>query len=248
VADRAYGPWYAARVQPAPMKVFLAFAFRPEDKAFVALLDQLLASHRAQPTTGEALGGEQLTPAVQERIDKCEALIGLATRRDQKVAGGYTTHQWVLDELAYARNKGKRAIAIVEDGVDLGGMFAPHEHIPLDRAQPVSAILRVSETIGLWTMERGRTLKIQLLPEALAEAIGAGANGLQCSYRLWLQAKPSDWIDAVPVPEGGGAFVWVQGVLDEHLIQLRVQNKGKVWLSPATSQWMPIALKVGEGA
>ena len=230
------------------MKVFLAVAFRPEDKAFVGLLDQLLASHRAQPSTGEALGGEQLTPAVQERIDKCEALIGLATRRDQKVAGGYTTHQWVLDELAYARNKGKRAIAIVEEGVDIGGMFQPHEYIPLDRAQPVSAILRTSETIGLWMTERGRTLKIQLLPEALAAAIGAGTNGIQCSYRLWLKDKSSDWIPTVPVPEGGGAFVWVQGVLDEHLIQLRVQNKGKVWLSLATSQWMPIALKMGKGA
>lgn len=229
------------------MKVFLAFAFRPQDKDLVGYVDQLLASHHAQAVTGEGLGGEQLNPAVQARIDSCDGLVALATQRDAKRDGGFTTHQWVLDELSYARNQKKRAIAVIEHGVDVGGMFQPYEYIPMDRAQPLPAILRLSETVGLWKQERGRAVKVQIMPSDLASKLGAGVNGAQCAYRLWLQGKYSDWIAATPVPEGGGTFVWVEGVQDEHLIQIQITNKGKVWSSPATSQWMHVALQVGGG-
>jgi hypothetical protein len=229
------------------MKVFMAFAFHPQDKELVGHVDQLLASHHVQPVTGEGLGGEQLNPAVQARIDKCDALVALATQRDAKQSGGFTTHQWVLDELGYARNQKKQAIAVIENGVDVGGMYQPHEYIPLDRAQPLPAILRLSEAIGLWRQQKGRTVKVQIMPSALATTLGGWANGVHCAYRLWLQGKYSDWIAVTPVPEGGGAFVWVEGVQEEHLIQVQITNKGKVWISPATSQWMQVALKVGGG-
>jgi hypothetical protein len=228
------------------MKIFLAFAFRPDDKELVGWIDRLLASHGVQSKTGEGLGGEQLNPAVQERIDQCDALIGLATRRDAKQAGGFTTHQWVLDEIGYARNKGKKAILVVEDGVDIGGMYQPHEYIPLVRAEPLGTMLALSDTIGVWKHERGRTVKVQILPPTVANALGAGGNGIQCSYRLWLKGTYSGWTTTTAVPEGGGAFVWIEGVQEDHLIQLQIADQGKLWLSPATSQWMQVSLKVGK--
>jgi hypothetical protein len=229
------------------MRVFLAFSFRPEDKDLVGQVGRLLASQHITTMTGEGLGGEQLTPAVQDRIDKCDALVGLATRRDQKQAGGYTTHQWVLDEIGYARGQKKRAIAVVENGVDVGGMYQPHEYIALDMAQPLTALLHLSETLGLWRREVGRTLKVQILPPALAAKLGSGGNGTQCCYRLWLQGKYSDWIRVTPQPEGGGTFIWVEGVQDEHLVQIQIKEKGKVWQSLATSQWIQVAVKPGGG-
>ena len=229
------------------MKVFLAFAFRPQDTELVGHVGRLLASQHLTAVTGEGLGGEQLTPAVQDRIDRCDALVGLATRRDQKQGGGYTTHQWVLDEIGYARGQKKRAIAVVENGVDVGGMYQPHEYIPLDTTQPLPALLRLAETLGLWKQETGRTLKVQILPPALATKLGAGANGAQCSYRLWLQGKSSDWTSVTPQPEGGGTFIWVEGVQEEHLVQIQIKDKGKVWQSLATSQWIQVELKTGGG-
>jgi hypothetical protein len=231
------------------MKVFLAFSFRPQDRDLVGQVEQMIVSHcRTRPATGENLGGEQLTPAVQDRIDKCDALIAVLTRRDAKQAGGYTTHQWVLDELGYARNNKKMAIAIVEDGVDVGGMFQPHEYIPLDPAQPLAAFLRLSETLSLWKTEKGRTVKVQILPPEFVAKIGAGASGGVCEYRLWNQGKYGTWIEATPVPEGAaGTFVYVDGVQDEHLIQIQFRVKAKVLQSPATSQWLQVAFKTGGG-
>jgi hypothetical protein len=229
------------------MKLFLAFAFRPQDKELVGHVDQLLASHHVNVVTGEGVGGEQLNPAVQARIDQCDALIALATQRDAVQGGGFTTHQWVLDELGYARSQRKRAIAVIESGVDVVGMYQPHEYIPLDRAQPLSSFLRLSETIGLWKQEIGRAVKVQLVAPALVAALASGANGIQCAYRLWLQGKPSEWIPVTAVPELGGAFVWVNGVQEEHLIQIQVRNNGKIWTSLATSQWLQVGLKAGGG-
>jgi hypothetical protein len=228
------------------MKVFLAFAFRDEDRDLVTYADRLLASQFVESLTGEDLAGEQLTPAVQKRIDECDALVALLTRRDQKQAGGYTTHQWVSDELGHARATKKRAIALIENGVDVGGMYQPHEYIPLDRANLLPMLLRLSETIGLWRREFGRTVKVQILPMQLAKKLGGGANGVRCAHRLWRQGKFSGWTEVTPVPEGGGTFVYVDGVQEEHLIQIKVEDKGKVWQSTATSQWMQVQLGGGK--
>jgi hypothetical protein len=206
------------------VKIFLAFSFREEDKALVGYIEQLLASHHVQAITGERLGGEQLTPAVQRRIDASDALVALLTRRDALQAGGWTTHQWVLDELGHARAHQKRAIAIVEDGVNIGGMYQPHERIGLNRDHPVETLLILSETVGLWKRAVGRTVKVQILPQPLAMRLGTAGNSSRCRHRLWVRGKFTDWRDSNPVPEGGGTFIYVDGVDEEHLIQLEVRE------------------------
>ena len=50
------------------MKVFLAYAFRDQDRDLVADVEALFESHNVRLVTGEQLGGQALTPAVKERI------------------------------------------------------------------------------------------------------------------------------------------------------------------------------------
>lgn len=227
------------------MKIFLGFSFRGEDKDIVEMVGQLIASHLVEMKTGERLGGEQLTPAVQRRIEECDALVGVLTRRDRRQDAKWTTHQWVLDEIGWARAKNRKVIALVEQDVDVGGMFQSHEHIPLDKNNPIQGLLTLSDTIGLWRRERGRTVKVQILPEAIAQKVGDGGNGVRCRHRLWLGGAYSPWQDLVPVPEAGGTFVFVNGVQDEHLIQFQVHQASKSWQSVATSQWIQVTLKSG---
>jgi len=225
------------------MNIFLAFAFRDEDKPLVGYVERLLASQFVQVKTGENLGGGQLTPEVQRRIEECDALIAILTRRDPLQNGGWTTHQWVLDELVWARAKEKRAIALVEEGVNAGGMFQPHEWVALNRDNPVEALLRLAETVGTWKRDAGRVVKVQIAPEEIANRLGDG--GITCRHRLWQQGKYTDWHEVTPVPEAGGTFVYLDGVRDDHLIQIRAEEAEKNWQSPATSQWMLVQLKSG---
>ena len=49
-------------------------------------------------------------------------------------------------------------------------------------------------------------------------------------------------VEARPIPEVGGTFVYIRGVRDDYLIQLQVEGVGSSWYSPATSQYLPITL------
>lgn len=223
------------------MNVFLAFAFRDEDKPLVGYVERLLASQSIQISTGENLEGRQLTPEVQRRIENSDALVALLTRRDQLANGGWTTHQWVCDELGWARANGKPAIALIEDDVPVGGMYLSHEVIALSRATPLEALLRLAETVGAWKQDMGRSVKVQIAPEEIARKLGQG--GAICRHRLWQRGSYTAWQDVTPVPEAGGTFVYLDGVRDDHLIQIEARENGAVWQSPATSQWMLVQLK-----
>jgi len=228
------------------MKVFLAFSFRNEDKPLASYIEQLLASQFVHVVTGERLGGDQLTPKVKARIEESDALVGLLTRRDPLANNaGWTTHDWVKDEIGYARSKGKRAIAMVEQGVTVGGMNDPHEHIPFTREELISAVLVLAETIGVWKHEVGRTIKVQILPAELAQKLGTNGQGVKCQHRLCLNGKFTEWRDSIPVPEVGGTFVYLEGVQDDQLVQIRVEEPNKVWMSPATPQSLQIRLDNG---
>lgn len=223
------------------MNIFLAFAFRDEDKPLVSQVERLLASQFVQIKTGERLGGGQLTPEVQKRIQDSDALVALMTRRDQLQAGGWTTHPWVKDELAWARANHRRAIAVVEEGVTEGGMFQPHEWIPLDRDRPVEMLLRLAETVAGWKQDAGRMVKVQIVPDEIAGKLGEGVA--TCRHRLCQLGKFTDWREVAPIPEAGGTFVYLDGVREDHLIQIEASEAGRTWKSPATSQWMLVQLR-----
>lgn len=223
------------------MNIFLAFSYREEDKLLAQYVERLFASQLVKPITGEHLEGGQLTQEVQKRIVASDALVALLTHRDQLLTGGWTTHQWVTDELAWARANGKRAIAILEDGINLGGMFQPHECIPLCRANPLEAFIRLAETISGWKQDKGRMVKVQIAPEIIADKLSD--DNVTCERRFWKQGSYTEWQKVTPVPEPGGTFVYLDGVQDEHLVQLKADDDGKTWQSPATSQWMLVQMK-----
>jgi hypothetical protein len=223
-------------------KVFLSFSFRDADRELVGQVEQLLASHNITVVTGRRLGGGQLTPEVMQRIDDSDGLVALLTRRDQLASGQWTTHDWVRDELNHARQNNKKAIALIETEVHTGGAYGGHEHIPLDRSTPTSAFLALSETIGIWKMQSGRTVKISIMPETLARHPGHASGQIQCQYRYIFRSDGTltDWQPATTIPEGGGAVVYLDGVQDDYLIQMQIHDGQTQWISPVSPQLIVI--------
>ena len=226
-------------------KIFVAFAFQDADRPIASHIDRLVASHNVKCVNGERLGGNAVTPAVLKLIEECDGLIALLTRRD-KIAGkrnAWRTHDWVRDELNHARDKKIRAIALVENGVEVGGTYTANEFIQFDRENPLEACLRLSETIGQWKHEMGRTLKVRILPPTLARKVGQGAGTIKCRHRYYIGGTYTDWVEVNPVPEPGGTFVYLNGVSDDHTIQLEVEEEQQTrWMSVASPQWVPIEL------
>lgn len=225
-------------------KIFLSFSFRNADRELVAAVEQLLASHHIQVTTGRRLGGDTLTEAIKEKINQADGLVALLTQREPLANGGWTTHDWVRDELNFARNANKKAIALVETGVQLGGAYSDHEHIPFTRDENLlDAFLAISDTIGIWKMQAGRLLKVRIMPESLAREPRLLNGQAQLKYRYLTNGEFTPWKTILPIPEVGATVVYLPGSRDSDLIQLQMTDGPVLWQSPATPQLIEIKLE-----
>lgn len=82
---------------------------------------------------------------------------------------------------------------------------------------------------------------MQIAPDAIARKLMNG--GVTCRRRFHKRGKCTDWEDVTPVRETGGTFISLEGVQDEHLIEIEAKESDNTWLSPATSQWMLVQLQ-----
>lgn len=224
-------------------KIFVAQWFDERDSTLVGLIDRVLYSHGIRSITGHVLGGDALDDAIKERIENSDCLIALVTRRQQLNDGRWMTHPWVTHEFAHAKSQNKDAIALVEVGVVWEGPYQAHEFIQLDRDRPSDALLTLSNTVGMWKEKAGKTLKLQVLPNTLAEKLELESDVFKCSYRLVEQGNFADWCNVSPVPEPGGVFFYIKGVQDRQLVEVKVSANRETWKSPATPQLMPVILK-----
>jgi hypothetical protein len=225
-------------------KIFLAFSFRPENDRVVRDIDRVVQSHGLVLVTGEILGGAGLTVEIQSRIAQADALIAFLTR-EERIEGqeAWRPTGWVNTEYISARARGQRATALVEDSVRVDGAYAEHEHIPFDRQCPCEAMVRLSQTIGLWKFESGRPLEIRLLPEAAANL--AVSENARCEYRLVPPiGAVSPWQEGRARPKPGGVFLVIPGVKRDEAIEVRIlEGNAARWRSVESPQWVHVELK-----
>jgi len=221
-------------------KIFVSFFFQ-QDSDLAKAVEQLLASHNIRSVTGKRLGGGALTEEVKSLIDQSDGLVALVTREKKIQGAGWTTRQSVQYELNHARDKNIRTIALIQEGIDLGFAYAELEWIRLDRGNPFEAFLALSETIGIWKRQAGRIIKVQILPQDISVAISQNGT-FACFSRFLVEGRPTPWRETTPRAEEGGTFLYVDGVADDVLIEVKVEGPGNLWQSPATSQWMRVNL------
>lgn len=227
-------------------RVFLAFSFQDKDKELVRRIEAFLESHDIQVETGDDLAGQPLTQTVKKRIDQSDALVAILTRRERLAGGKWSTHDWVRDELNYARSKKKRAIGLIDVAVEVGGMYQDNERIDYDPKKEFATLIKLSQTLKEWKQDWGRRVKIRILPEDLGQKLRSFGDNAKCHYRLTRQGKQGKWLAASLIPEPGGTYAYVQGATDDDLIQLRIVVPGESWISPAVPQWMDATLAKAE--
>jgi hypothetical protein len=220
--------------------VFLSFRFEEEDRELVDLVQRIIESHGLLPVTGRRLGGGGLTREIQARIAQCDALVAVLTREQETGDGRFLPSMWVRDELQHARSENLPTIGLVEGGVDTTGMHSEREWVALDRASPAEALASLSETLHLWKALR---VKVQLLPQEVAEQVGDHAGQVEAHYRTVVEGRYSGWRVATLVPETGGTFAYVWPRTEDELIELQLEHDGTSWRSRATQQWVRVELR-----
>jgi hypothetical protein len=223
--------------------VFLSYHYDEPNTRIARQIEDLLESHSLRATTGDVLGGGVLTEEIKRQIEAADALIAVSTRNKEVAGGGWTTYEYVKNELQHARGVGKPAIALVEQGVDVTGLYKENEYIPFTSADSLPAFLKLSRTIWSWKNRVGRLVKLQLLPEAVATEIWKNkSSGIQWQYRLSSGIRDTGWLQAYPRKEPYGLFLFVQVPDDTMSIEVRVAVGGKAWVSDATQFLLPLPL------
>jgi len=233
------------------MKIFLSYSFSGEDGDLVQGLERLLSSQNILIAKGRRLAGGQLHPEVRQRIDGSDGLVALKTRRDRvgdPDANRWRSSAWIDYEYAHARDQGKQAIALVEDGVETDGPFEGYERIALNRADPLEAFLALSETLRLWKEQIGIQRIVQIRPDDLGRIFRTNRD-LRCRYRFIDQeGMRGEWVDAEPILQASGTLLYLRGVQDDNtLLEVEIlQDQSPRWWSPATSQFISVEMQASE--
>jgi hypothetical protein len=98
------------------MRLFIGYGYNPRDKWIEELVFPLADAMDCQVVHGKVTYGDSLAPEVRSLLLGCDAMIGFLTRREQ-VGDVWSTHRWVIEELASAFGK-ISVVEVREEGVD----------------------------------------------------------------------------------------------------------------------------------
>jgi hypothetical protein len=216
-------------------QIFLSFTYSPhpdhvtETEELRRRVSMVIEALDLRVITGEDLGGEALTPEIQVRIDKCDALVALVTpwkdRQGNKVAP-----PWVNDEFTYAKARNKRAFRISHPDYAGAGMYAAHEFTTYSPDKMPDTLLKLMKTLALWRKESGRPMEIEIAPDVAGQRFDP-ARVRECEFQLFRDYEESDWQRAKIWPQPGALLAYLPGVPDQAKLRLRLQLDNEIWQS-----------------
>ena len=100
------------------MRIFIGYHYGPSDAWVKNHVYRVVKAFGDELESGEQLYlAPNLPQGVIDKIQNSDALIGVASRRDQLANGLFTTHTWVKDELTVARTTSKLFVQLRETGL-----------------------------------------------------------------------------------------------------------------------------------
>jgi hypothetical protein len=212
------------------MRVFIAYAYRESDRWIEELVFPLVQAFGGVVVTGGALQGEQVSEGVRREIEGCDGLIAFLTRRDPAGPGRSTTHRYVVEELATAREKRVNVVEVREEGVDpQPGMLGDLQHITYDETRREDLLVELATVLGRWS----RALPtLMLLPGPVVDEIFPLLSKpdftCECTFLQRGREQAPETISIVPM--GGGLFAFPRPP-DGALVRLKVRSQGRSWSS-----------------
>jgi hypothetical protein len=217
------------------MKIFVAYGYNNRDKWIPDLVFPLINAFGDQVVTGENIQGQEIPPAVQRKIQQCNALMAFATRR-KKSRNGWVTHRWITDELALAVASNLPVVEIRETGVDdQGGIAGGRQRITYDENERDKCLVEIAKTLGNWHSRY--TVEMQLLPDECVRAVRPLLRNprFRCTYQILDDGVVGNEIKAEILPKPGGLFVRAENVSHMSAIQIRIECAAKSWSSDFSS-------------
>jgi len=206
------------------VRIFVGYHYGDNEAWVKNLVYRLIEAFGDEVESGEKLyKGPNISAAITEKIESCDALIGIATR-DKLVDGYYTTHPWVQHELVAAQQARKLWVQVRETQLDRRqGILEGTQYIEYESTNLPECLVKLAEAIGEWHKPRNPLL--YLLPAEFATAVTPllDRRGFLARYRL-LDRNHSEIgpFDTRIVNTPGRLCVKLKDISPEHLIQIEV--------------------------
>jgi hypothetical protein len=227
--------------------IFVSASFHDPDRALVNQISEIIKAFGAQPREGRRLGGQQLEDAIKQKIEGCDGLVALFTRRNQ--GDGFETHPWVQSEFQHAHDRSIPALAILESGLDWGQSPWPgRAYVALDRGRPAEALVALAAELGEWKRNAGLDLIATVTtPEVIGHYLDE-PDRLKVEYRTIYKAIPEkSWRETNRIYLDGAALaIALPRILSsEHIVEMRVTwgNNQKKWYASGIRQSVPVQLR-----
>ena len=239
------------------MRIFLSYSYEPQDRDLFVPIRELLENFGIVPVSAKnALGGGQLDDEVARKIDACDGLVALCTRRELVIKAArrgakgprrWRTSSWITSELQHARTKKIPSLALVEDGVELDGMLSGLARGELVRENLTQSLLALSGALAQWRRTPGFALRLALYPETVTQAIASEAQP-SLEYCLVDEGGlSSEWTSARLLNSVGGFYAVLPRVPSDRMVRVRARAGNQVWTSRASAPEYFVRLDAGGG-
>ena len=215
------------------MNVFVGFGYNENDKWIKSLIIPFIEELGCDVVTGEDMQGEQLSDGVVARIKESDACIGFLTKRDPKLDGTFTTHKWVIEELALALDKNIPLFEIREKGVDVQkGITGDRQWYEItDKAELMFAITKFINKEKLKFTHK----TFMLVPNTFVDEIRPflKSRDTVCKYRFLHKAKFYEPEETKLERMGQGLGIIVKKIPSEEAqIEITVESQSSIlWSS-----------------
>lgn len=148
VVEEASDEGLAAITELPKTSIFVGHSFAEKDSIVVKAVLNSLSILGIDVVTGERPMAKRISDKIKGRIDRCDFVLIVMTRRTKAKKGSYDTSGWLTDEKGYALGQKKSLILMVEKGVkNIGGLQGDLEEIRFERRTLHNAILKLQEIV-----------------------------------------------------------------------------------------------------
>ena len=217
-------------------KLFLSYTYRshPQHEADLERLRKYVVraveAMGLRVIDGVDVGGRPLDDALRRRIEDADALVALVTPQADD-AGNVVDPAFVLSEFQYAEGRQKPTMRVIHQLLAARGLGAGNEHAPYRPGAELDVILKLMNTIALWTREYGRIARVRVEPEELAAQYDE-TQGHRCEFQVISAGGDyRDFERATLQPEPGAAYVVLPKLRQGERVRLRLRMGAKTWQS-----------------
>lgn len=217
-------------------KLFLSYTYRPHPQ-HEADLDRLrkcvvraVEAMGLRIIDGIDVGGRPLDDALRKRIEDADALVALMTPQADD-GGNVIDPAFVLSEFQYAEGQKKPTMRVIHHLLASKGLGAGNEYTPYKPGAEVDVILKLMNTIAIWTREHGRVARVRVEPDELAAQYDE-AQGHRCEIQvISATGDYGEFERARLQPEPGAAYIVLPKMRQGERVRLRLKMGAKTWQS-----------------